>query len=310
MLFNIEVFIHFIVICLGLLFIYELNKTDKRNSLSNNYLTLFLIVNIIVIFRGVRWSINPNFSGHRLFQFLDGVIYLYGVYLYAYIKQLTTKARYHIPKIHFLPMSIYIGLIFIIACFSLEFYWAHIDGFVILYKITEGFALAFCFTYLLLSFEHFRKYIFNEKNLLSYVQNTSKYINAFLWSILIFLILWTICYVSDRIMNMLVDEYLYIALGIALLGSICVIAYYKLRFPELFQLEELESNRRLSKNQVDVLKGKIEAMMLNQKTYLEPKLNLMDFSKKLDTSPSDVSWVLNNILNKSFYSFINEYRIK
>lgn len=310
MLFNIEVTIHFIVILLGLFFIYNLNKTDKRNNLSNEYLSIFVIANIILIFRGLRWTINPHFSGHRLFHFLDASIFFYGVYLFAYIKQLTTKARFHIPKIHFLPVALFIAFNLVIACLSLEVYWSRIDSFLVVYVINEGISLVLCFTYLILSFSHFRKYILDEKKQLSYVQNTSKYIYAFLWSILLFLLIWAVSYVGDRIMQIGLDKSIYIALGIALLSSVCVIAYYKLRFPELFQLEELKSAQRLSKSQVGELKSKIDALMSNQKTYLEPRLNLMDFSQKLDTSPHDISWFLNNILNKSFYDFINAYRIK
>lgn len=55
--------------------------------------------------------------------------------------------------------------------------------------------------------------------------------------------------------------------------------------------------------------NKIEIVMLQQKLYTNPNLNLNDLSEAISESRNAISFALNNSLNKSFYNYINELRI-
>ncbi len=67
-----------------------------------------------------------------------------------------------------------------------------------------------------------------------------------------------------------------------------------------------EKNERVKGN--DII-AKIERLMSEQKPYKNPNLSLNDLAVAISESRNDVSYVLNNSLNKTFYNYINELRI-
>jgi AraC-like DNA-binding protein len=56
--------------------------------------------------------------------------------------------------------------------------------------------------------------------------------------------------------------------------------------------------------------GEIQELMTNKKLYINPELNLEDLASELNTSRNYISESLNQYLGKSFYQYINEYRIR
>jgi YesN/AraC family two-component response regulator len=61
------------------------------------------------------------------------------------------------------------------------------------------------------------------------------------------------------------------------------------------------------------IKGYVEAInqtMQKEKLYLHETLSLRTLAKRLQMDPNLVSYVLNNVLDKSFYDYVNEFRIE
>lgn len=56
--------------------------------------------------------------------------------------------------------------------------------------------------------------------------------------------------------------------------------------------------------------NKIETAMAEHKLYTNPNFSLNDLSEAISESRNAISFALNNSLNKSFYNYINELRIK
>ncbi|KUG24791.1 transcriptional regulator, arac family [hydrocarbon metagenome] len=50
--------------------------------------------------------------------------------------------------------------------------------------------------------------------------------------------------------------------------------------------------------------------MEDEKPYLNENLTLKELANKLETTPNNLSQIINEKFNKNFYEFINEYRIK
>jgi len=70
------------------------------------------------------------------------------------------------------------------------------------------------------------------------------------------------------------------------------------------------SGSPLSFEQKKALAGKIEYLMENEKIFKDDNFNLNTISGLLNTNTTYVSQVINEMFNKNFTSFINEYRIK
>lgn len=66
----------------------------------------------------------------------------------------------------------------------------------------------------------------------------------------------------------------------------------------------------LTEHQAQLYLEKLQGLMSEQKLYLDPELSLGDLATRLDIPKHHLTEVLNTHLNKSFYQFINAYRIE
>ena len=62
--------------------------------------------------------------------------------------------------------------------------------------------------------------------------------------------------------------------------------------------------------ELETWKTKILKLMIDEKLYLQPELNLSDIANRLKTNISVLSGVVNNAFGKNFNDFVNEYRVK
>ncbi len=58
------------------------------------------------------------------------------------------------------------------------------------------------------------------------------------------------------------------------------------------------------------ISGKVLQLMDREKLYLKPELTLSELADRLSVSANDLSQVINREMNKSFFDFINEYRVQ
>ena len=88
-----------------------------------------------------------------------------------------------------------------------------------------------------------------------------------------------------------------------------------LRQPEIFAgITKNESIKYLGSNltpsQIGEYKEQLLALLRNEKPFLNPQVSLSDLSEKLSVSTKHLSQVINQSFNKSFFDFINTYRIQ
>ena len=65
----------------------------------------------------------------------------------------------------------------------------------------------------------------------------------------------------------------------------------------------------LSKKEARALRRRLEELMKAEKPYLEPGYSLDDLCNKLEVDRRVMTWFLNHVIEKNFYSLINDYRI-
>lgn len=82
--------------------------------------------------------------------------------------------------------------------------------------------------------------------------------------------------------------------------------YQPVATDKVFQKKPL--HERLTPQQVDELKNTVLIKTTAEKLYLDPSLTLSVLSDKTGISAHELSYVLNNGLDKNFYQFINELR--
>lgn len=101
------------------------------------------------------------------------------------------------------------------------------------------------------------------------------------------------------------------------------VAYYSLnqqviypisqaQLPEVIEAITVSDKRyaRLTEDQVKILQENVHQIVIGEKFYLDPLLNLSLLSEKVGIGTHELSFVLNQGFGKNFYQYINELRVE
>lgn len=108
-------------------------------------------------------------------------------------------------------------------------------------------------------------------------------------------------------------DYLYV---VPLSLAIYFLMYQAMKFPRLFfdHREDVNTIRyeksSLSPNASKAYLQKVVEAVESQSLYANRELRLTDVAKQLEMSPNHLSQVINENLQKNFFDFINQYRVK
>ncbi|HOP63729.1 MAG TPA: helix-turn-helix domain-containing protein [Spirochaetota bacterium] len=107
---------------------------------------------------------------------------------------------------------------------------------------------------------------------------------------------------------------------------IFITAYYLINQPEVFR-KNIEMEQAVEDGEDSALSGKyarqsiddrmqeqyfekLSQYMDEHKPFLDENISIKDLAEEVDIPPHHLSIVINNRLNKNFYTFINEYRVR
>lgn len=109
---------------------------------------------------------------------------------------------------------------------------------------------------------------------------------------------------------------------LSLFGILLFIFYFinrvifkALRQPELFSgIPHIQSvkyaSSKLGETEAGQIQRQLLQMMTEEQLYLNPDLSLAQLAQKLNCTPKTLSQVINQSIGKSFYDFVNEYRVE
>lgn len=92
-----------------------------------------------------------------------------------------------------------------------------------------------------------------------------------------------------------------------------ILGYFAMNQPEIFKLPkavEKYKDSSLTDTEMSRYKGRLNKAMEEQEVYMNPELTLGELSDIVQTNTHTLSRVINEGYSKSFYDFINEYRVK
>ena len=309
----------FVGICQGIFLSLTLQRISNNNQTANRILSyLIAIATIMLIGRFIYF----RFLSYWVFQWsilVDAIVFLFGPFIYIYIKRLLFKgnATFWLPKIHFLPFlgMVFFALFYIIKDTPEAYYDFFVNGNLLLYfRIITVFMIVFNVYYVIKSFQLLSKYKKTEKDVFSFNQTPITYINVFLISILVCLLAWSFSELNSWGFKNAIPYIDYDSIWVAIPIFIYVIGYFSLKQPELFQIKEEKKNvskrERLSEDESQLLQKKLDSLMINEKVFLQNDLTLSEVAKMLQTSTNNLSWLLNQVYETTFYDFINSYRVK
>ncbi len=324
----------YIIVFQGLILIVLLSKR-KSNYKANLFLASYLIILIILI----TWKTFRSESLVQSFPYLFYAPYTLWFIIhpiqYLYVKSLLEKSLKFSPKLclHLIPFGIgfimsssYIFMdlenkLTIINNNSIVLVDQNFDFINALFSLSVGFFYAIGSYLLLLKYD---------LKILSKYSNIESINLKWLNTLVIFLILANaLSIVAEFLYFYKIEkfDYLYDISFYAFIVLVYVISYKMISQPQIFtriNLSETTDNTSesiasfnirytKSKLQDHVLSQYLEQLqryMIEEKPYLDCDLNIDQVSKAIDVSKHHLSQVLNIGLNKNFYTFVNEYRVK
>ncbi|WP_025742623.1 helix-turn-helix domain-containing protein [Aquimarina pacifica] len=306
----------------GFFLAITLQLVRNKNISANKILSIILIMAAFMLFGRVVFFRYSGILLHKIAGYADAVIFVFGPLVYMYVRRLTFKESpaYKLSLYHYIPLVLILtfctwtlfytkkelmyfaktGVVPLVQIFNIIVYGALISNFLYCFK-----------SYRLVNI--FKK---EEKNNLSYSQSVIPFLYTFLGAITLFLLLWTISFMSRyfKIYNLYFFDYDYVWISIPIF--VYVVGFYSLRQPEIFRVplkitaKKKKNKNRLQGEMLKQLQDDLEYLMVTEKVYLDNTLTLQGLSEKLGFSTNDVSWLLNNIHQCTFYDYINQYRVQ
>ena len=316
----------------GIIFIIAINKLKHSNRSANQLLSVFIGLVAFTLIGKIMY--HPTFLSRYpyLTVFSDIIIFLYGPFLYLYIKQLLQpKQVLRIKHIwgHFVP-----ALLFVILC-ALQLAFIPTKTYAILanqaysfvslfWLISFKFVVVQSIFYIVKSYRQIYAYKRQACQQLSYEEKI-KYLKVVLGLVSVCIALWV---VADVLLYLQVSSILlyqaYNIVWVLVAFITYVLGYYAMARPEIFSLSPASTpnpppvkpsatkyaNSSVSHNQIAALKQKLEECMTHQKPFLQPNLTAAMLAQMLMTNTTALSRVINECYHKNFFGFINTYRIQ
>jgi AraC-like DNA-binding protein len=284
-------------------------QTRKDRSSSISLLAGILLVYALMIVCSIILSSGTNRNIFKWAHIGNQSIFLIGPMLYFYIKS-SLKPDFHISKrflFHILPF------IFATLYLTIKFNFLHIpitcrNNHIMLGSIAFIHSLVY-FGYSIACLKQhdlsLSKALFRGQDNKSGWLPFMVYGCFLIWlTKLLFFIAWDVSGFykgCNEIIN------LHFLLSFALLNGL---TYFLLHKPWLFQNNKKYKHSILTSKEKQKYMAKLISLMEDEKVYRNPLISLNLLSKQLIIPNRYLSQVLNETLNKSFYDFINEYRIR
>lgn len=293
----------------GLFLSFSIQKILKRNKEATRVLAWLLFSSSSMLLGRLAYMRYDPSWPFQLTLIPDVVIFLFGPLIYLFIRRLLYEDSVVNRSVflHFIPAVIHMCAFFYSLRYDPEVYrsMALSGGLYHYFTITEGTAILLNIAYLGLSIRLMNAYKLAYRDKL---QSKLKYLILIISSILITIGVWSFGFVMSAFYN---NPSYYDIIWIIIPCVTFLVAYCVISDPEVLRIivPKKENVQKVKSEHVEEVKLKLEQMMVCVRLYEEPKLRLNELAIKLDISPNQMSWLLNEVYDMTFYDFLNEYRI-
>ena len=302
----------------GLFLAVSLNLVTERNKTANKILSFLLLISAIMLFGRIIVYRIPLDWVWRFGILADTSIFLFGPLLYLYTRKLLfdKPSKNNLHWYHYVLAVAHLGYYLWSLSFSVtEFNELYFSGKLnLMFFIVEAIGLISFIYYWFITLRALKQFQEEEEVQLSFHQNVMKYLKYYLGSIGLFIILWAISFISTNFFSYSLPFFNYSTMWIVTPIFIYGIGYFSLRQPEIFRITSnktaTKQPNRLKDEDIQKLQKRLLYYINEEKVYLKPDITLQELSDKLNTSPNNLSWLLNQTYQVSFYDYINNYRIQ
>ncbi|PRX54843.1 helix-turn-helix domain-containing protein [Flagellimonas meridianipacifica] len=308
----------FLGVSQGFFLAVALRLIHNRNKSANRVLSLLLMIAVLMLFGRIAAFRVPEIWIWRFGVLIDTTIFLFGPLIYTYTRRLAFKETplYKLALWHYIPAALHLGYYFWALSFSLEdFNKMYFSGELnLMFFIVEAAGLISFSFYWIKSVLLLKKYFQKEKEELSFNQSVTKYLSFLLGTLGLFIILWQHSFLSTNLFQNPYKYVNYVTMWISTPLFVYVIGYFSLRQPDIFRIPfestPKSTTDRLKPDEIRKLQKRLHYFIEEESIYEQPDLSLKVLADKLNTTSNNLSWLLNQVYQMSFYDYINDHRIK
>jgi len=248
----------------------------------------------------------------------DTTIFLFGPWLYSYFHllflqktdQLTLRVWEYIPAL------LNLGLFLWTLSLDLEYFVQLYQGeyFQYVFLAVEAGGIISLFVYLSRIFRLTQTYRRIKDQQISFPQSALPFTMIVVGFLAIIGLLWLISFISVYVFQNYLPMLNYNTFWVAIPILTYLIGYYSLRQPEIFRVH-IYPKAKVKRNRLDIvteqrLKKRLQFYMEEEHVYLQDDLTLKKLADMIDTSPNNLSWLLNQVYQTTFYKYVNKYRVQ
>lgn len=302
----------------GLFLSVSMRMIHDRNKTANRVLSILISMAVLMLFGRVIAYRIPNDWIWRFGILADTSIFLFGPLIYMYSRRLIFNDQpiFYLHWLHYIPAILHFCYYIWTLTFSLiDFNTLYFSGRLNLaFFVVETTGILSFLCYWIRTFGLIRNYSKGEKTELSFRQPVIKFLKFLLIAIAILLTLWITSFVSANLRQKTFKYINYEVMWTSIPLFIYVVGYFSLRQPQIFRIrvksKSSKEKERLKPDQIQKFQKRLKYFMEEERVYLKPDITLKYLADKLDTSSNNLSWLLNQVHQESFYDYINKYRVK
>ncbi len=318
MSFNFTDIVLFLGVSQGIFLAVSLQLIHNRNKSANRVLSWLLLISVVMLFARISTFRIPADWVWRFGILVDTSLFLFGPLVFLYVRKmlfLTPRVR-TLNWVHYVPAGLHLSYYFWTLGIPLKDFNATYanGGLNLQFFIVETAGLISFIVYWLKTYGLLRSYRKEEKKQLSFQQNVFTFLSCVMGALFLSISLWGISFVSLQFFGIQIPYLGYTTMWISTPIFIYVIGYFSLRQPEIFRIPisgkaKVEKDR-LQPAEIQQLQKRLNYFMAEEAVYMQPDLTLKSLADKLNTSPNNLSWLLNQVYQATFYEYINRHRIK
>ncbi|MEM1337217.1 MAG: helix-turn-helix transcriptional regulator [Bacteroidota bacterium] len=308
----------FLGVSQGLFLSVAFRLIHNRNKSANSTLSYLLLIAALMLLGRIAAFRIPEDWVWRFGVLIDTTIFLFGPFVYTYVRRLVFNETptFRLKWWHYLPALIHLCYyVWTLSIPLLDFNEMYFSGRLnLLFFIVEAGGLISFIFYWVKTFFLLKKYAIEEGKQLSYKPAVNRFLMVFTGVLALFIILWLVSFLSTNFLGRPFVYVNYVTMWITTPVFIYVVGYFSLRQPEIFRIplppKSKSDSERLKPNEIHQFQKRLHFFMEEEKIYMEPNLSLKSLADKINTSSNNLSWLLNQVYQASFYEYINNYRIK
>ena len=305
---------------------------DKKiaNQQANRYLAFFLVIFTLSLIDEFLFQSRYFYSYPHLIGLIWPLEYLYAPLFYFYIRVLTSiNSPFKEKRKSWHFILFFVGILLALPTFMLN----PEQKIIMLYGLNDNiseaviranifdtvgtlFVLLQMIVYVWLSFRHLQSYRQNIRQQFSTIEKINfSYLVIFLCLLIFLLGLYIIDIFFSKQLG--IGDWAGMLIHVLFVFIIYGLGYIALRQPTIFKIKNISKTiakdkymrSKLSKEDSQEIKDCLLTTMQNDKPYLEGDITLFGLADLVGCTTNNLSQVINSEFEKTFFDFINTYRI-